>query len=160
MPTNYLKISRTAANYAEFCEKMMLVILSMPCVLGFNVLAGFEPLGAGTNIMDLEDFIVSNNLLPLGSLGYVLFCIRKNGWGWENFLSEVNAGEGVHFPRGLKGYVSYVLPLIIIVIYLKGYYDMFAGRGTAVLVGWMAAAVLFMGFVLFCAAGAGKSKDI
>ena len=138
---------------------VMLVILSMPCVLGFNVLAGFEPLGAGTNIMDLEDFIVSNNLLPLGSLGYVLFCTRKNGWGWENFLSEVNAGEGVHFPRGLKGYVSYVLPLIIIVIYLKGYYDMFAGRGTAVLVGWMAAAVLFMGFVLFCAAGAWKSKD-
>ena len=138
---------------------VMLVILSMPCVLGFNVLAGFEPLGAGTNIMDLEDFVVSNNLLPLGSLGYVLFCTRKNGWGWENFLSEVNAGEGVHFPRGLKGYVSYVLPLIIIVIYLKGYYDMFAGRGTAVLVGWMAAAVLFMGFVLFCAAEAGKSKD-
>ncbi len=138
---------------------VMLVILSMPCVLGFNVLAGFEPLGAGTNIMDLEDFIVSNNLLPLGSLEYVLFCTRKNGWGWENFLSEVNAGEGVHFPRGLKGYVSYVLPLIIIVIYLKGYYDMFAGRGTAVLVGWMAAAVLFMGFVLFCAAEAGKSKD-
>ena len=138
---------------------VMLVVLSMPCVLGFNVLAGFEPLGAGTNIMDLEDFIVSNNLLPLGSLGYVLFCTRKNGWGWENFLSEVNAGEGVHFPRGLKGYVSYVLPLIIIVIYLKGYYDMFAGRGTAVLVGWMAAAVLFMGFVLFCAAEAGKSKD-
>ncbi len=138
---------------------VMLVVLSMPCVLGFNVLAGFEPLGAGTNIMDLEDFIVSNNLLPLGSLGYVLFCTRKNGWGWENFLSEVNAGEGVHFPRGLKGYVSYVLPLIIIVIYLKGYYDMFAGRGTAVLAGWMAAAVLFMGFVLFCAAGAGKSKD-
>ena len=138
---------------------VMLAVLSMPCVLGFNVLAGFEPLGAGTNIMDLEDFIVSNNLLPLGSLGYVLFCTRKNGWGWENFLSEVNTGEGVHFPRGLKGYVSYVLPLIIIVIYLKGYYDMFAGRGTAVLVGWMAAAVLFMGFVLFCAAGAGKSTD-
>ncbi len=138
---------------------VMLVVLSMPCVLGFNVLAGFEPLGAGTNIMDLEDFIVSNNLLPLGSLGYVLFCTRKNGWGWENFLSEVNTGEGVHFPRGLKGYVSYVLPLIIIVIYLKGYYDMFAGRGTAVLAGWMAAAVLFLGFVLFCAAEAGKSKD-
>ncbi len=138
---------------------VMLVILSMPCVLGFNVLAGFEPLGAGTNIMDLEDFIVSNNLLPLGSLGYVLFCTRKNGWGWENFLSEVNAGEGVHFPRGLKGYVSYVLPLIIIVIYLKGYYDMFVGRGTAVLAGWMAAAVLFLGFVLFCAAGAGKSEE-
>ena len=130
---------------------VMLVVLSMPCVLGFNVLAGFEPLGAGTNIMDLEDFIVSNNLLPLGSLGYVLFCTRKNGWGWEEFLEEANAGDGIHFPRGLKGYVSYVLPVIIIVIYLKGYYDKFVGQGTAALAGWMALAVLFLGFVLFCA---------
>ena len=138
---------------------VLISVLSMPCVLGFNVLAGFEPLGAGTNIMDLEDFIVSNNLLPLGSLGYVLFCTRKNGWGWENFLHEANAGEGIRFPRGLKGYVSYVLPLIIIVIYLKGYYDMFAGRGTAVLAGWMAAAVLFLGFVLFCATKAVSGQE-
>ena len=129
-----------------------LIILSMPCVLGFNILSGIEPLGAGTTILDLEDFIVSNNLLPLGSLGYVLFCTRENGWGWEHFLGEANAGDGIHFPRGLKGYMSYVLPLIIIIIYLKGYYDMFAGRGPAVLAGWMAAAVLFLGFVLFCAA--------
>ncbi len=136
---------------------VLLIVLSMPCVLGFNVLAGFEPLGAGTNIMDLEDFIVSNNLLPLGSLGYVLFCTKRNGWGWENFLEEANAGEGIRFPRGLKGYVSYVLPLIIIVIYLKGYYDKFAGQGTMALVGWMAAAVLFLGFVLFCAGS--KSLD-
>ena len=138
---------------------VLISVLSMPCVLGFNVLAGFEPLGAGTNIMDLEDFIVSNNLLPLGSLGYVLFCTRKNGWGWENFLHEANAGEGIRFPRGLKGYVSYVLPLIIIVIYLKGYYDMFDGRGTAVLAGWMAAAVLFLGFVLFCASKAVSGQE-
>lgn len=135
-----------------------IIILSLPCVLGFNVLSGIEPLGAGTTILDLEDFIVSNNLLPLGSLGYVLFCTRKNGWGWENFLNEANAGDGILFPRGLKRYISYVLPLIIIVIYLKGYYDMFVGRGTAVLAGWMAAAVLFLGFVLFCAAGAGKNN--
>lgn len=129
----------------------LIIILSMPCVLGFNVLAGFEPLGAETNIMDLEDFIVSNNLLPLGSLGYVLFCTRKNGWGWMNFLTEVNEGKGVRFPGWLENYMAYILPLIIIVIYLKGYYDKFAGQGTAVLVGWMTAAVLFLGFVLFCA---------
>lgn len=137
---------------------VLLIALSMPCVLGFNVLSGFEPLGAGTNIMDLEDFIVSNNLLPLGSLGYVLFCTRKNGWGWEDFLEEANAGEGIGFPRRLRGYVSYVLPLIIIVIYLKGYYDKFVGMGTAALVGWMAAAILFLGFVLFCA-GAKSGKE-
>ena len=81
----------------------------------------------------------------------MLFFTKRNGWGWENFLEEANAGEGIRFPRGLKGYVSYVLPLIIIVIYLKGYYDKFAGQGTMALVGWMAAAVLFLGFVLFCA---------
>lgn len=130
---------------------VLIILLSMPCVLGFNVLSGFEPLGAKTNIMDLEDFIVSNNLLPLGSLGYVLFCTRKNGWGWDNFLKEVNAGKGFDFPKGLRVYVSYILPLIIIVIYLKGYYDKFVGQGKAVLLGWMAAAVLFLGFVLYCA---------
>lgn len=153
-----MDLSGWSRSKSVLVNVVLLIVLSMPCVLGFNVLAGLEPLGAGTNIMDLEDFIVSNNLLPLGSLGYVLFCTRKNGWGWENFLQEANAGDGIHFPRGLKGYVSYVLPLMIVVIYLKGYYDMFAGRGTAVLAGWMAAAVLFLGFVLFCA-GAKRKQD-
>lgn len=144
-------------NKSVLVSAAMIIVLSMPCVLGFNVLAGFEPLGTGTNIMDLEDFIVSNNLLPLGSLGYVLFCTRENGWGWKNFLEEVNTGEGISFPKGLKWYVSYILPLIIIVIYLKGYYDKFVGLGTTALVGWMAAAVLFLGFVLYCSF-AGRKK--
>lgn len=78
---------------------VLVVILSIPCVLGFNVLSGFQPFGDGSNIMDLEDFIVSNNLLPLGSLGYLLFCTRKNGWGWDNFIAEVNAGTGMKFPE-------------------------------------------------------------
>lgn len=69
-------------NKSVLVSAVLIILLSMPCVLGFNILAGCEPLGSGTNIMDLEDFIVSNNLLPLGSLGYVLFCTRKNGWGW------------------------------------------------------------------------------
>ena len=60
-----------------------IVILSLPCVLGFNVLSGFQPLGAGSNVLDLEDFIVSNNLLPLGSLVYLLFCTSRYGWGWK-----------------------------------------------------------------------------
>lgn len=128
-----------------------MIVLSMPCVLGFNVLSGIQPLGEGTTIMDLEDFIVSNNLLPLGSLGYVLFCTRKNGWGWDNFIKEVNTGTGVAFPSGLRRYVSYGIPTIIILIYLKGYYDMFSSKGGLVLAGWMAVAVLFLGFVLVCA---------
>ncbi len=138
-------------NKSVLVSAVLIIVLSMPCVLGFNVLASFEPLGAGTNILDLEDFIVSNNLLPLGSLGYVLFCTRKNGWGWANFLEEANTGKGIRFPGWLEGYMSYVLPLIITVIYLKGYYDKFVGQGTAALTGWMIAAVLFLGFIIACA---------
>lgn len=138
-------------NKSVFVSAVLICILSMPCVLGFNLWGGFAPLGEGTTILDLEDFIVSNNLLPLGSLGYVLFCAKKNGWGWDNFIREVNTGEGVKLWEGLKLYMLFVLPVIIIVIYLKGYYDMFKGQGTAVLAGWMAAAVLFLGFVLYCA---------
>ena len=130
---------------------VLVILLSMPAVLGYNVLSMIQPLGEGSTIMDLEDFIVSNNLLPLGSLGYVLFCTRKNGWGWEAFLKEANAGFGIRFPQGMQAYVAYGIPAIITVIYLKGYYDMFSARGTAVLAGWMAVAVLLLGFVFFCA---------
>lgn len=130
---------------------VLMIILSMPAVLGYNVLAGFQPLGSGSTIMDLEDFIVSNNLLPLGSLGYVLFCTRKNGWGWNAFLEEANAGEGIRFPKGLRVYVQYGIPLIIGVIYLKGYYDKFRGADPLVFGGWMSAAVVFLIFVFYCA---------
>lgn len=138
---------------------VLIVVLSMPCVLGFNILAGIQPLGAGSTIMDLEDFIVSNNLLPLGSLGYVLFCTKKNGWGWEAFIEEVNAGAGIVFPKSFRGYVAYGIPFIIIVIYLKGYYDMFKDRGTATFACWMVIAVLLLFFVLFCTRGKGKDKN-
>lgn len=128
---------------------VMITILSMPCVLGFNLWSGFQPVGEGSTIMDLEDFIVSNNLLPLGSLAFVLFCTRKTGWGWANFLDEVNSGKGLKFPHTLKGYMSYVLPLVIIVVYLKGYYDKFAPMGVGMLTGWMIFAVALIAFILF-----------
>ena len=130
-----------------------IIILSMPAVLGYNVLSGIAPLGEGTTIMDFEDFIVSNNLLPLGSLGYVLFCTRKNGWGWMNFQKEANEGEGFHFPAGLKWYVSWCVPVIIMIIYLKGYYDMFKGGSTPRLVFWMAVALCMLAYVIISAAG-------
>lgn len=130
---------------------ILIILLSMPAVLGYNVLSGIQPLGAGSTIMDLEDFIVSNNLLPLGSLGYILFCTRKNGWGWDAFLKEANAGEGISFPGSLRLYVSYGIPLIIAIIYLKGYYDKFRTESPLVLAGWMSAAVIFLLFIFFCA---------
>ena len=130
---------------------VLVILLSMPAVLGYNLWSGIQPLGEGSTIMDLEDFIVSNNLLPLGSLGYVLFCTRKNGWGWDGFMDETNAGEGIKFPAALRAYVTWFLPLLIAFIYLKGYYDMFSGKDTLTFVCWMIAAVVFLGFICWCA---------
>ena len=98
---------------------------SLPCVLGFNVLSGFEPLGKGTNILDLEDFIVSNNLLPLGALVYLLFCTSRYGWGWNNFIAEADAGQGIKFPKWLRLYMTYLLPLLMLTIFVQGYIDKF-----------------------------------
>ncbi|MDD5953324.1 MAG: sodium-dependent transporter [Oscillospiraceae bacterium] len=128
-----------------------ILLLSIPCVLGFNVLSGVQLLGEGSTIMDLEDFIVSNNLLPLGSLVFVLFCTRKSGWGWNGFLTEVNAGKGMRFPAILRLYVTYVIPALIIFIYLTGYYDMFSPMGWPYLLGWMAVALALLAFILCCA---------
>lgn len=102
-----------------------IILLSMPCVLGFNALSGLTPFGEGSTIMDLEDFIVSNNLLPLGSLVYLLFCTSKCGWGFKSFLKEANAGEGLKFPKWVYGYVKYILPLIVLAIFVLGYYTKF-----------------------------------
>lgn len=134
---------------AVIINMVLLFVLSVPCVLGFNVLSGIEPLGPGTNIMDLEDFLVSQNLLPIGSLVYLLFCVKKNGFGFENFLAEANAGKGLKFPRLLKGYMTYVLPVIIVGIYLKGYWDFFSQKGLRYLIPWMGIAFLVLGFCGF-----------
>ena len=105
-----------------------IIILSLPCVLGFNVLSGFQPLGAGSTVLDFEDFIVSNNLLPLGSMVYVFFCTSRYGWGWDNFMAEANAGEGPHFPKWVRPYVSYILPVIVFVVFIQGYWSMFFAK--------------------------------
>ncbi|MBR4893227.1 MAG: sodium-dependent transporter [Clostridia bacterium] len=105
----------------------LVIILSIPCVLGFNVLSGITPLGAGSNIMDLEDFIVSNNLLPIGSLVYLFFCVTKYGWGWDNFIKEVNTGKGIKFPKWLRIYVTYILPIVVLFLFVQGYVSKFLG---------------------------------
>ena len=99
----------------------LMIGLALPCILGFNALAGFQPLGAGTNVLDLEDFIVSNNLLPLGSLVYLLFCTTKYGWGWDSFLAEANTGQGLMFPSKMRWVCKYVLPFVILYIFVQGY---------------------------------------
>ena len=110
---------------AAICNGIAIVILSMPCILGFNILSGFEPLGAGSNILDLEDFIVSNNILPLGSLVYLLFCTTKYGWGFEKFSEEANTGEGIRLPKAVRGYMTWILPLIVLFIFVQGYVSKF-----------------------------------
>ena len=110
---------------AVIVNAIAIFVLSVPCALGFNLWSGFAPLGAGTNIMDIEDFIVSNNLLPLGSLIYLLFCTSRYGWGWKNFMGEVNTGEGMKFPSWIRIYVSYILPLIVLFIFVQGYISKF-----------------------------------
>lgn len=103
-----------------------ILVLSMPCVLGFNVLSSIQPLGAGTTIQDLEDFIISNNLLPIGSVLYLLFCTSRYGWGWKNFIAEADAGKGIQFPKWARFYVTYILPIIVIAILIISYIQKFA----------------------------------
>ena len=97
-----------------------LILLSLPCALGFNVLSGIHPLGGSTNLMDLEDFLVSNLLLPLGSVLFILFATSKRGWGWKNFMEEANAGKGLKIKNWMRGYITYVLPVIMLVIFVIG----------------------------------------
>ena len=99
---------------------IFILIASMPCVLGFNLLSGFQPLGPGSTVLDGEDFLVSNLLLPIGSLIYLLFCVTKWGWGFDNYIQEANTGSGPKMPRWLKPYFSVVLPILIVIILAQG----------------------------------------
>ena len=105
---------------------ILLFVLSLPCSLGFNLLSFIQPLGEGTNIMDLEDFIVSNLILPLGSLVIILFCVLKKGWGWDNYIREANTGKGLKMKNFMRGYVTCVLPVMVIVLFVIGIIRTFA----------------------------------
>ena len=104
---------------AALVNCVFILVASLPCVLGYNVWSGLHIIG-GRNVLDSEDFLVSNLLLPLGSLVYLLFCVSKWGWGYDKYLEEANAGQGVKMPRGLKPYFQYVLPVLILVILIQG----------------------------------------
>ena len=104
----------------------LMILLSIPCVLGYNVLSSFQPFGEGTAVLDLEDFLISSTIMPLGSLLFVVFCTHKSGWGWKNFIGEADTGKGMKFPSWLRVYVKWILPVIIGVIFIKGYWDIFS----------------------------------
>lgn len=105
---------------AVIFNAVLVLVLSIPCALGFNVLSGVTIPAIG-DIQSIEDFIVSNNMLPLGSLAFVLFCTTRRGWGWENFLAEADQGEGVKFPRWTRLWLKYGIPALIVVIFVLGY---------------------------------------
>ena len=115
-----IDLTNWSRKKTSFICCIMIIILSLPCALGFNVWSHIEPLGKGTGIMDLEDFIVSNCLLPLGSLLFVVYCTNKFGWGWDNFIKEADSGSGIKFNKYLYGYCRFVLPVIIFIIFALG----------------------------------------
>ena len=102
---------------------VLMSILALPCIFGFNIWSEFSP--AGMNIMDWEDFLVSNILLPLGSLVFVLFCTTKWGWGWKNFEKEANEGKGMKVKKWMRWYMTYVLPVIISILFVVGILQVF-----------------------------------
>ena len=121
-------IDKTGCSRRKACavNAALLVALSVPCALGFNAWSGFQPFGAGSGVLDLEDFIVSHNLLPLGALVFLLFCVTRYGWKWENFIAEADAGKGRRFPAKLKPYFVFVLPVALLVFYVFGLVDFFS----------------------------------
>lgn len=114
--------SRKKSSIINF---FILLVASVPCVLGYNVLSPFAPFGKGSTIMDLEDFIVSNILLPIGSLVYLLFCVTRYGWGFDRFMEEANTGKGLKIKRWMKPYFTWILPVIILALFLFGLNDKF-----------------------------------
>lgn len=98
---------------------IFVLLASLPCVLGYNVWSDLHIIGV-RDVLDSEDFIVSNLLLPGGSLVYLLFCVSRWGWGFDSYLAETNTGEGMRLPRGLKNYFRFILPVMILVILIQG----------------------------------------
>ena len=103
----------------------LIAVLAIPCILGFNVWSGFQPFGEGSVVLDLEDYAISNVILPVGALVYLLFCVTKYGWGFDNYLEEANAGKGIKIPRWIKGYLQFVLPIILIFLLIQGVFGKF-----------------------------------
>ena len=111
---------------AALLHCVLLWLLSLPCALGWSFFADLHPLGGDSTILDFEDYLVSSNLLPLGALLFTLFCSLRCGWGWENFIAEVNQGSGLRLPLWFRGYLRWVLPFLLLLVFAAGYVERFA----------------------------------
>ena len=120
-----MELTGCSRKKSSLVNLVLIILLSMPCVLGYNLWAwdGFAVFGGA--VLDVEDFLVSNLFLPLGSLVYLLFCVTHYGWGWQNYKKEVNTGKGLKVQDWMRGYLTYVLPLIVVFIFAFGLYDKF-----------------------------------
>ena len=120
-----MELTGCSRKRSSLVNLVLIILLSMPCVLGYNLWAwdGFAVFGGA--VLDVEDFLVSNLFLPLGSLVYLLFCVTRYGWGWQNYKKEVNTGKGLKVQDWMRGYLTYVLPLIVVFIFAFGLYDKF-----------------------------------
>ena len=120
-----MELTGWSRKKSSFVNAIAIILLSIPCVLGYNLWSwdGFAVFGGA--VLDFEDFLVSNLFLPLGSLVYLLFCTSRYGWGWKNFTTEANTGKGLKMQNWMRGYISYVLPLIVLFIFFFGLYDKF-----------------------------------
>lgn len=110
---------------AVIINMIIVAVLSLPCVFGFNILSSVHPLGGDSTILDFEDFLVSNLILPIGSLIYLLFCVSKRGWGFDNYLKETNTGIGPKIPKWIKPYCKYVMPIIMVILLVQGIVNTF-----------------------------------
>lgn len=154
----YIDMAKWSRAKAVALNMVLMPVLALPAILGYNVLASVTPLGGESTLMDLEDFILSYNILPLGCLIFVLFCVKKNGWGFDNFKAEVERGKGPKVGNWLKNYMTYILPVIIVVVYLWGYYDFFKKEAVTTIIAWMVVAVVLLATVLGVIFVPGKKK--
>ena len=120
-----MELTGCSRKKSSLVNLVLIILLSMPCVLGYNLWAWDDFAVFGGAVLDVEDFLVSNLFLPLGSLVYLLFCVTRYGWGWQNYKKEVNTGEGLKVQDWMRGYLTYVLPLIVVFIFAFGLYDKF-----------------------------------
>ena len=120
-----MELTGCTRKKSSLVNLFLIILLSMPCVLGYNLWAwdGFAVFGGA--VLDFEDFLVSNLFLPLGSLVYLLFCVSRKGWGWKNFTEEANTGAGLRFPEKVRFYVTWILPFIMVLIFIVGYWNRF-----------------------------------
>ena len=121
---SYMSDKHTLGGEAVLINLAVLALLSLPCVFGYNIWSDLHIIG-GHDVLDSEDFIVSNLLLPCGSLVYLLFCVSKRGWGFDKYLAECNKGTGIKMSPKFKVYFRYILPILIIIILVVGLVPLF-----------------------------------